>query len=87
MKANFAFAAGILASGFLVAAQGAEPVGHNSKARIHQGEPCCNVVAIDQTKSMVTLKDLKTGTTFQVTVKNKATLKNLKVGQKVDRDL
>lgn len=68
-----------------VAAYAAEPVG--GKMRAHGAAPCCPIMAIDQTKGVVTLKDLKTGETFQVRVQNKARLKNLKVGQLVDRNL
>ena len=44
------------------------------------------MVAVDATKGVVTLKDAKTGKTFQVTVADKAALKTLKVGQAVDRN-
>ena len=48
-------------------------------------EPCCSVAAIDQATGKVTLKDLKTGKTFQVNVADKARLKALKVGAQVDQ--
>ena len=48
------------------------------------GEPCCSVVAVDATNCAVTLKDAKTGRTFQVAVLDKAWLKTLKVGKAVD---
>jgi len=44
------------------------------------------VVGVDAAKGVVTLKDTKTGKTFQVTLKDKAQLKTLKVGQEVDRN-
>ncbi|MGH7381035.1 MAG: hypothetical protein ACREKR_02225 [Candidatus Methylomirabilales bacterium] len=53
---------------------------------VHGGGPCCAVVAVDAAKGVVTLKDAKTAKTFQVTVKDKAQLKTLKVGQAVDRN-
>lgn len=68
-------------------AQAAEPVGKPVKARVHEGEPCCSVTAINQATGVVTLKDLKTGNISQVTVTDKAKLKNLKIGQQVGRDL
>lgn len=63
----------------------AEPVGGKMKA--HGAAPCCAVTAIDAAKSVATLKDLKTGKTFQVRVRDKAKLKALKLGQQVDRNL
>lgn len=68
-----------------VAAYAAEPVGGKMKA--HGASPCCAVTAIDAARSVATLKNLKTGETFQVRVQNKAKLKSLKVGQQVDRNL
>ena len=50
-------------------------------------EPCCSVVAVDTVKGVATLKDLKTGKAFTVTVSSKAALRKLRVGQKVDRNL
>lgn len=50
------------------------------------GEPCCSVAAIDQITGKVTLKDHKTGKTYQVSVADKARLKVLKVGAQVDQD-
>ena len=44
------------------------------------------MVAVDAAKGVVTLKDAKTGKTFQVTLKDKARLKTLKAGQEVDRN-
>jgi Cu/Ag efflux protein CusF len=49
--------------------------------------PCCGIVAVDQAKGLVTLRDLKTGQTFQVAVKDAARLKSLKIGQAVDRNI
>ena len=69
-------------------AQAAEPVGKPvNKARVHGVEVCCSVTAIDQATGVVTLKDLKTGNISQVTVKDPAKLKSLKIGQQVGRDL
>ena len=49
--------------------------------------PCCSIVAVDQATGRVTLRDLKTGQTFQVTVQDAARLKTLKVGEQVERTL
>ena len=51
------------------------------------GNPCCSIVAVDQATGRVTLRDLKTGQTFQVTVQDAARLKTLKVGEPVERTL
>ena len=47
-------------------------------------EPCCAVVAIDRTSGLVTLRNLQTGQASIVTVKDKAKLNALRVGQQVD---
>lgn len=47
-------------------------------------EPCCAVVAIDRKSGLVTLRNLKTGQASIVTVKDKAKLGALRVGQQVD---
>lgn len=63
----------------------AEPVG--AKAQMKKGEPCCAVAAVNAASGMVTLRDLKTGSTFDVRVQNKARLNGLRVGHRVDRNL
>ena len=69
-------------------AQAAAPVNDKPvKARVHEVEPCCGVTAINQATGVVTLKDLKTGNISQVTVTDKAKLKNLKIGQQVGSNL
>ena len=69
-------------------AQAAEPLSKPAnKARVHEGEPCCGVTAINQATGVVTLKDLKTGKISQVTVTDMAKLKGIKIGQQVDRNL
>ena len=68
-------------------AQAAEPVGKPVKPRVHGADPCCQVTAINQATGVVTLKDLKTGNISQVTVTDKAKLKNLKIGQQVGSNL
>ena len=50
-------------------------------------EPCCAVVAIDPKSGLVTLRNLKTGQASIVTVKDKAKLNTLRVGQQVDERL
>ena len=72
---------------YLPLAQAAEPVDKPVKARVHGVEPCCGVTAINQATGVVTLKDLKTGNISQVTVTDKAKLKNLKIGQQVGSNL
>lgn len=54
---------------------------------VSAGDTCCAIVAIDQAKGTVTLRDLKTSQTFQVAVKDAARLKSLKIGQAVDRNI
>ncbi len=54
-------------------------------APTHAAEPCCAVTAIDQATGKVTLRDLKTGKTFQVQVADKARLKALTIGAQVDQ--
>ena len=54
---------------------------------VEAAAPCCGVVAIDQAKGLVTIRDKATGQTHQVTVKDVARLKTLKVGQAVHADL
>lgn len=80
---------GVLGAGAITPlAQAAEPINDaKAKARVHRGEPCCGVTAINQATGVVTLKDLKTGNISQVTVTDKAKLKSLKIGQQVDRNL
>jgi Cu/Ag efflux protein CusF len=51
------------------------------------GTPCCSVAAVDQATGIVTLRDLKTGQTFQVAVKDAARLQSLKVGEQVERSI
>ncbi len=63
----------------------AEPVG--AKAQMKKSEPCCAVAAVNAASGMVTLRDLKTGSTFNVRVQNKARLNGLRVGHRVDRNL
>jgi hypothetical protein len=46
-------------------------------------EPCCAVVAIDRKSGLVTLRNLQTGQASIVTVKDKAKLDALRVGQQV----
>lgn len=83
MKTIASVITGILLAG-VAGAQAAEPAG--AKGKVHSVQPCCAVTAIDPAQGMATLKDLKTGATFQVKVRNKAKLKGLKVGQRVDRN-
>ena len=47
-------------------------------------EPCCAVVAIDRKSGLVTLRNLQTGQASIVTLKDKAKLNALRVGQQVD---
>ncbi len=51
----------------------------------YAAEPCCNVVSVNAVTGVVTLRDLKTGAVFTVTVADKAKLTRLKPGQMVDR--
>ncbi len=50
-------------------------------------EPCCEIVAIDREKGLVTIRERATGKTTQVMVKEIRQLMSLRVGQKVDRNL
>jgi hypothetical protein len=50
-------------------------------------EPCCEIVAIDREKGLVTIRERATGKTIQVIVKEIRQLMSLRVGQKVDRNL
>jgi hypothetical protein len=63
----------------------AEPAG--AKAQMKKVEPCCSVVTVNAASGVVTLRDVKTGGTFDVRVQNKARLNGLRVGQRVDRNL
>lgn len=49
-------------------------------------EPCCNIVAIDIKRGIVTARETATGFTFRIEVKNKRHLAALKVGTKVWAD-
>ena len=46
--------------------------------------PCCAVVAIDRKAGLVTVRNLSTGQASILTVKDKAKLDKLRVGQQVD---
>lgn len=97
MKTSFFLAASLLAAAHAFAAEPindkraspqlhkAEPVG--AKAQMKKAEPCCNVVAVNAASGVVTLRDVKTGSTFDVRLQNKARLNGLRVGQRVDRNL
>lgn len=97
MKTSFVLAASLLAAAHAFAAEPindkraspqlhkAEPVG--AKAQMKKAEPCCGVVSINAASGVVTMKDLKTGRTFDVRVNDKARLNGLRVGQRVDRNL
>ncbi len=50
-------------------------------------EPCCEIVAIDREKGIVTIREGATGKTTKVIVKEIRQLMSLRVGQKVDRNL
>jgi len=63
----------------------AEPAG--AKSQMKKLEPCCAVTAINAATGVATLRDLKSGRTFNVTVRNKARLNGLRVGQNVDKNL
>lgn len=94
MKARIA---AVLAAVLALPAHGAEPVGVKSKIRsaepagaksqMKKGEPCCSVTAINAATGVATLKDLKSGQVFNVTVRNKARLNSLRVGQNVGKNL
>ena len=45
--------------------------------------PCCGIVRIDLTNSIITAREMATGYTFRVEVKSKKLLSTLKVGDKV----
>jgi hypothetical protein len=63
----------------------AEPAG--AKAQMKKVEPCCGVTAVNAATGVVTMKDAKTGQTFNVTVQNKSKLNAIRVGQRVDKNL
>lgn len=96
MKTSIVLAGSLLAAAHAFAA---EPVGRSASPQLHKAEPvgakaqmkkvepCCSVVSINAASGMVTLRDLKTGSTFGVRVQNKARLNGLRVGHRVDRNL
>lgn len=70
--------------GMCVTAFAAEPINkQNLRDKAKQGEPCCNVVAIDAKTGIVSARDKTTGKTFKFNVSDKAMLKGLKAGDAV----
>ena len=48
------------------------------------GKPCCEIVALDPGKGLVTVKETATGATFQFKANSAKLLKRFKVGQTLD---
>jgi hypothetical protein len=63
----------------------AEPAG--VKGRVQGAAPCCNITAINMKTGVVTMKDSKTGQLTHITVKSKANLARLRIGQQVGKNL
>jgi hypothetical protein len=96
MKAPMRFTLLACAIAFPSLLQAAEPVGKpqlkqaepaGMKGRVQGAAPCCAITAINMQTGVVAMKDAKTGRIINVTVKNKARLNALRVGQQVDKNL
>lgn len=85
MKTLLRFAVLGCAVVFATSLRAAEPVG--IKNRMQGAAPCCAITAIDMKTGVVAMKDSKTGRITNVTVKNKAKLNGLRIGQMVGKNL